>query len=87
MKPQRLFCPYCELELLPHGYGHLNEHEAWEYFNCEYDARRSNKPPILEPVINKKRLIELKKRRSDINKLIKRLEDRQAELMKEVGNG
>lgn len=78
MEPQKLYCPYCSLELA--GDRHKNEHQAWVVFSCEYNQFNDEKRPITELVMNEKRLAELTQEKQRISSTIKSLKARNLEL-------
>lgn len=74
----KLYCPLCKLVLS--GDGHANETEAWELFECEYSVSQYEEKPIPELEINKQEIKRLTERKNRINKGIRELKARNAEL-------
>lgn len=78
LKPPKLYCPFCELELS--GHRHKSEVQAWTWFNCEYNKLIDEKPPLTELALRRKRLADLEKERLRLTKNIKATKARIAEL-------
>jgi len=78
MEKPKLYCPFCELEL--NGTTHKNDDYAWAAFNCEFDVELQNDKPIAELQIKQEKLDDKKKLKNEVNRDIRKLKERIAEL-------
>lgn len=84
--PEKLYCPYCLLVLA--GNGHKHETQAWDLYNCEYNASKDERQPVRELEVNDVRIKAITNERRELSRKLKKLKARSAELQsqRQVGD-